>query len=234
MASFLQIFSDPAAVFAKVRERGSWAAPLIVMALITMLFSFYVTRTIGMENIMRRYFDENAFFATRIPADKKEEVIQQASTPAAMIRGAFFGGVTVVVLTLIIATIVMTMLSIMERRPQFSRMLGTVAWATFPFTVITCLMGVLILYFSRDPTELDPQTLVATNIGAFLEKKSTSGFLYSLATSFDLIAIGKVLLLSFGISKVSGVVFSRALTLVMGLWIVWVLLRGGIAAATGF
>jgi hypothetical protein len=233
MSSFVQIFYDPVAVFAKVRERGSWAAPLIAMALITMIFGFYVSHTIGMENVTRRFFDEHPSFASQMPPDKLQQAIQQSASPARLAIGAVFGGVAAAVVTLIIAVILMVMLSIMDRKPKLPQILGTVAWAAFPFALIGCVMGVLILFFSRDPSELDPQTLLATNVAAFLDKNSTGKFVYSLAGSLDLLAIGKVFLLSFGVSNVTGVVFARALALVIGLWLVWVLLRGGFAAATG-
>jgi hypothetical protein len=234
MASFLQIFYDPAAVFAKVRERGNWAAPLIATALLTMLFGYYVTRTIGMENITRRVFEEHPSLARQIPPDKMEQAIRQSASPARVFMGSFFGGVTVAVITLIIAAILMVMLSIMDRKLQFPQVFGTVVWSTFPFTVITCIMGVLILFISRDPSELNPQTLVATSVGAFLDKNSTGQFLYSVAGSIDVLAIGKVLLLSFGVSKVAGVSFGKALALLLILWFAWILLRAGVAAATGF
>jgi hypothetical protein len=233
MASFIQIFFDPAAVFAKVRARGLWAMPLIAMALITMLDSFYVTHTIGMENVTRRFFEQHPSFASQIPPDKLEQAIQQSASPPRLAMSALFGGIGVAVVALIIALILMVMLSIMDRKPQLGQMLGTVAWASFPFTVITCVMIVLILFVSRDPSELDPQTLLATNVGAFLDKNSTGKFLYSLAGSLDVLSIGKVLLLSFGMSKVTGVPFARTLTLVIVLWLVWVLLRAGFAVATG-
>jgi hypothetical protein len=234
MASFVQIFFDPGAVFAKVRDRGSWAAPLIAMSLITMIFSLYVTRTIGMENVTRRFFDEHPSFASQLPPDKKEEAIQQSASPTRMAIGSVTGGLGVAIVTLIIAVVLMLMLSIMDRKPQLPKILGAVAWSTFPFVVITCLMGVLILLISRDPTELDPQTLIATSVGSFLDKNTTGKFVYSLASSLDVLAIGKVFLMSFGTSKVVGIPFARALTLVMGLWLFWVLLRAGFAAATGF
>jgi hypothetical protein len=234
MVSFLQIFYDPAAVFAKVRERGSWAAPLIALALLTMIFASYVTHTIGLENITRRMFDEHPSIASQMPPEKKEEAIQKSGSPARLATGALLGGIGAAVIVLIIAAVLMVMLSIMDRKVQFPKVLGTVAWAWFPFTVIACIMGVLILSITKDPSELDPQTLLATNVAAFLEKNSTGSFVYSLAGSLDLLAIGKVLLLSFGVSKVTGIAFARALMLVMGLWVFWVLLRGGFAAATGF
>ena len=138
------------------------------------------------------------------------------------------------VVTLIIAVILMVMLSIMDRKPQLAQMLGTVAWASFPIAIVACLMSLLILFLSKDPSELDPQTLLATNVAAFLDKSSTGSFVFSLARSFDLLAIGQICLLSFGISRVTGVKMGQAFALVLGLWLVWVLLRGGIAAATGF
>ena len=234
MGSFVQIFYDPAAVFARVRERGSWAAPLIALALITMISFLYVSHTIGMENVTRRFFDEHPSMANQIPPDKKELAIQQSAAPARLAMSAFFGGVGVAVVTLIIAVILMVMLSIMDRKPQLAQMLGTVAWASFPIAIVAGLMSLLILFLSKDPSELDPQTLLATNVAAFLDKSSTGSFVFSLARSFDLLAIGQICLLSFGISRVTGVKMGQAFALVLGLWLVWVLLRGGIAAATGF
>lgn len=234
MASFIQIFYDPAPVFARVKERGLWAAPLIAIALIIGFYTLYVTRTIGMDNVMRRFMDQHPSFASQIPPDKMDQVIQQAASPARVAMSAVSAGVGSAVVTLIIAVVLMVMLSIMDRKPQLGQMLGTVAWASFPFAVIACVMGVLILLISRDPTELDPQTLLATSIGAFLDKNSTGKFVYSLAGSIDVLAIGRVLLLGFGMSKVAGIAFGRAVTLVGCLWLVWVLLRAGFAAATGF
>jgi hypothetical protein len=234
MASFFEIFYDPAAVFAKVRERGMWAAPLIATALITILFSFYVSRSIGVENITRRFFDEHPSIANQMPADKKEEAIRRSGSPTRLAFGSVLGGALTALITLISAALVMAALAIMDRKPDFSKVLGAIAWGAFPFGVIGCLMGVLILYFSKDPTELDPQTLLATNLGAILDKNTTGHFLYSLAGALDLLTLGKIGLMSYGTSKVSGIGFGSALAVIVTLWLVWVLLRAGFAAALGF
>ena len=234
MTSFVQIFYDPGAVFARVKERGSWAAPLVMAVLIIMIFTAYVSQTIGMENMTRRFFDEHPSFVSRIPPDKLEETIRQSGSPARLVMGSVSAGLMTAVVTLIIALVLMMMLFIMDRRPGLPQMLGTVAWAMFPFVVMSCVMGVLILLFSRDPTELDPRSLLATNVGALLDKNSTGKFAFSIASSLDLLAIGKVLFLSFGTSKVAGLPFSRSLALVTALWVMWVLLRGGFQAAVGF
>lgn len=231
MASFFEIFYDPAAVFAKVRERGMWAAPLIATALITMLFSFYVSRTIGLENITRRFFDEHPAMSSRMPADKREEAIQKSGSTGRLAFGSVMGGAVSVIITLIIASVVMAMLAIMDRKPALPKVLGAIAWAAFPFAVVGCVMGVLILYFSKDPSELDPQTLIATNLAAMLDKNTTSHFLYSLAGALDFLTLGKIGLMSYGTAKVSGVSFGSALAVIGTLWLVWVLLRAGFAAA---
>jgi hypothetical protein len=234
MAGLIQIFYDPAAVFAKVRERGSWALPLIATALITVIFAYYVSHTIGMENVTRRFFEQHPSFGSQLPPDKLEQAIHQSATPARLALGAFFAGVATVISALVNAVVLLVILAIMDRKPKFSQILGTVAWSTYPFAVIAAVMSALILAISRDPTELDPQTLLATNVGAFLDQNSTGKFLYSLAGSVDALAIGKIFLLAFGISKVTGMSFGSALTLLIVLWLVWVLLRGGFAVAFGF
>lgn len=231
MSSFVQIFYDPSAVFARVRERGAWIAPLAAVTLLTMLFSFYVTRTIGMENMTRRFFDEHPSMVNQMGQDRAEQAIRQSGSPARLAIGAVSAGVFAAILTLIVALILMMLLSMMDRKPGLPQMLGTVAWAGFPFSLVALLMGALILALTSDPSDLDPQTLIATNAAAFMDKHSTGAFLFSLARSFDLLAIGQLLLLSFGMGRVAGITFGRALTLVGSLWLLWVLLRGGFAAA---
>lgn len=234
MAGLIQIFYDPAAVFARVRERGSWALPLIATALVTVFLTYYVTHTIGMENLARRFFEQHPSFAGQLPPDKLEQAIRQSATPARLALSSFFAGVTTALYALVMAVVLLVMLSVMDRKPRFSQMLGTVAWSTYPFSVISAVMSALILAISRDPTELDPQTLLATNAGAFLDQNSTGKFLYSLAGSLDALAIGKILLMAFGLHKVTGMAFGSALALLIVLWLVWVLLRGGFAVALGF
>jgi hypothetical protein len=234
MASLIRIFYDPGAVFAGVKERGSWITPLIAVAVLTSIFSMYLMHTIGMENVTRRFFDQHPSFASRIPPDKMEQAIEQSGSPARVAMNSAMGGVGAVIVTLIIGMVLMVMLAIMDRKPRFPQMVGVAAWSAFPITVVVCLMGILILLFSPDPSELDPQNLVATNAGAFLDKNTTGQFAFSLARSFDLLAIAQMLLLAFGTSRVAGLPFARAFALVFGLWIVWILLRAGIASATGF
>jgi len=40
--------------------------------------------------------------------------------------------------------------------------------------------------------------------------------------------------MSYGTSKVSGIGFGSALAIIVTLWLIWVLLRAGVAAAFGF
>jgi hypothetical protein len=234
MSSFFQIFYAPSLVFTRVKERGSWAAPMVLSALITMIAAYLITHAIGMENLTRRFFDEHPTYAQRMSPAQLQQAIEQSASPARAAMSAGSVGIITVITTLVIALVVMILLSVMDRKPDFTRMLGTVAWSGFPFTVVGLLMAGLILMLTADKAELDPATLVATNIGAFLDKNSTGKFVYSLARSFDLLAIGQILLLSFGISRVVGVSFSRAFMLVFVLWLLWVLLRAGVAAAFGF
>lgn len=233
MASLVQIFYDPAAVFAKVRERGMWAPPLIASALITIVFGFYMSRTIGLDNVIRRFYDEHPSLSSQIPEDKKEEAIRNASSPPRVAMSSVMGGVSSVIITLIIAAILMAMLAIMDRKPDFPRILGATAWASFPFTVVTCVMGVLILLISKDPSELDPQSLFATNLGAFLDKNTIGRFAHSLASSLDVLTLGKIGFISYGTSKVTGVSMGSVIAVVAGLWLVWVMLKAGAAMAFG-
>jgi hypothetical protein len=151
MSSFFQIFYAPSLVFTRVKERGSWAAPMVLSALITMVAAYFITHAIGMENLTRRFFDEHPSYAQRMSPAQLQQAIDQSASPARIAMSAGSVGIITVITTLVIALVVMVLLSV-----------------------------------------------------------------------------------SFGISRVVGVSFSRALTLVFVLWLLWVLLRAGVAAAFGF
>jgi len=71
--------------------------------------------------------------------------------------------------------------------------------------------------------------LIATNIGAFLNKDTTNKALYSIAGSMDLITLLHIAFLGWGLSKASRLSFTTCTVLVTALWGVLVLAKAGLA-----
>ncbi len=231
MSGLLQIFYEPGKVFDRVRETGAWLVPFIATVLVIMLSAGLAVSLIGMENITRKQMESNPKIVDQLGQQKVDQIVHDSNTPvrkALVFVTSALGGA---IYLLVIAGLFTGLLSLMGTKANFKRVLGATAYAMFPFAVIGCLMSALIITLSNDRSELDIRNLIALNPGAFLNKESTSKPLYSLASSLDLLSFGQIALISYGLSKVSGVTFTKCLLMVVVLWGIYVLGKAGVAAA---
>jgi hypothetical protein len=108
-----------------------------------------------------------------------------------------------------------------------------VTLAYFPYTLVICVMSVLVLVMAPDRSVLDINNLLSTNVGAFVNKEGMSSGLYTLLSSLDVLSFMEIGLLSYGFSKVNRSSFSFGLFSVGSLWFIYVLIRMGFSFITG-
>ncbi len=135
--------------------------------------------------------------------------------------------VSVAIWMLVISGLLMAFATMTKAAPRFGTMLAMTEIAWFPYAVVTTLMTLLVLAVSADPTSLDYRNLLATNVGAFLNRNDTSKALYALMTSIDILSFAEIFLLSLGFSKVTKAKFGFSLAVVLALWAVTVLIGIG-------
>jgi hypothetical protein len=113
---------------------------------------------------------------------------------------------------------------------RFSTSLGIVAHSWMPYAIAS-LLGMVIL-FIKDPSTIDIQNIVASNPGALLAEGSPK-WLVSLLTSLDLFTFWVLILQAIGFRATNPkkISFGMALGCVVGLWVVYVLAKVGLAAA---
>jgi hypothetical protein len=104
-----------------------------------------------------------------------------------------------------------------------------VALAFFPYRLVFCLMTVLVLLAAPDPTALDSSNLLATNLGAFMNKEAISKGLYTLLSALDILSFAEIGLLSYGFAKVNRTSVAFGLFAVVSLWAVYTLIRIGVS-----
>ena len=109
-------------------------------------------------------------------------------------------------------------------------MLAMVALAFLPYWVITGVMTTLVLLVSPDRTSLDLTNLLATNVGAFLNKETTGKGLYSIMSSIDVLSFFAIGMLGYGFSKVTKSSLGTGFGAVFVLWILFVLAKAGVAS----
>ena len=229
------MFYSPGVVFDDVREgRRTWVVPAIAVALLSMILTMVLIQMVGYENIVRKGIEGNKMVAERLGPAGVEEAIQKSNTPLRRNLSYVMPGIGSIIVLLIVAGLLTAILAIMDSRPTFGKTLAMYSYSYFVYAVVTGLLSVLVISLMSDRAEADMQHLLMFNLGAALDKDTTNRFVYSLATSLDLISILNLMLISFGLSRIApGVTFGKALSAVGTLWVVWVLLKAGFALATG-
>jgi hypothetical protein len=116
-----------------------------------------------------------------------------------------------------------------SRQPRFGTMFSMVTLSFLPYSLIVCAMTILVLFASPDRTSLDYQNLLATNIGAFMNKETTSRGLYTLMTSVDILSFLEIGLMSYGFAKVTRSSVFFGFVAVGGCWLLYVIAKVGLS-----
>jgi hypothetical protein len=221
----LEVFYQPGKLFASLENRrAAWVLPLLSGVLLLLITTVTAVRLIGMDTILRQQLQN-----TRLTPEQMQNLMNAANTPAAVYRtyaGTIVGGI---VSTLLISGLLTVFALVGSKQPKFSTNFSMVALAFLPYRLVVCAMTVLVLVASPDPSSLDFSNLLATNVGAFMNKDAMSRGLYTLLSAIDLLTFAEIGLLSYGFAKVNRTSVSFGLFAVMTLWIVYVLIRMGLS-----
>lgn len=223
--AILEVFYQPGKLFASLeKRRATWVAPLILGLLLSMGATIAAVRLIGMETIVRQRVQ-----TLRLTPEQMQAALDRANSPAqayATYASVVVGGA---LLLLALAGILTLIAMAGSKQPKFSTNFSMVALAFFPYTLVSAIMTVLVLVASPDRSALDINNLLATNVGAFMDKDSLSKGLYSFFSSLDILTFAEIGLLSYGFSKVNRTTFGFALFAVLSLWVVYVVIKMGVA-----
>jgi len=219
MKALLEVFFDPGRLFSSLPERrAAWLVPLFANTILLVLSTVITVNAIGIDQIMRQRLASSS-----MSPDQMRQAMERATSPVAVY--ATYGAVAVVTpLSMLVVAGVLAAFGMMtDRPPKFGSMLAMVCLAFFPYFLVTVLMTVLVLIAAPDKTALDINNILATNVGAFVNRSDTSKGLYALYTSLDLLSFIEIGLLSFGFSRLTKAGFAAGLGAVSGLWILYVM-----------
>jgi hypothetical protein len=221
----LEVFYQPGKLFSSLEQRrAAWVAPLLLGLLLTTATTVVAIRMIGMETIIRQRIQNS-----QLSPEQMQNALNQANSPVILylsyVSPVVFGALALLVVT----GLLMLFALIGSKQPKFSTNFSMVALAYFPYQLVVCLMTVLVLMAAPDRSVLDINNLLATNVGAFMDKDTMSKGLYSLLSSLDILTFAEIGLLSFGFAKVNRTSISFGLFTVLSLWFVWVLIRMGLS-----
>jgi hypothetical protein len=221
----LGVFFSPKPTFEDVVRKPSWALPLVLLTVLSILASFSINQRINWREFMSQQIEKSPRAANMSPEQKQQQIEGGAkfSPPFTYAVGAIGPAIGIVLFALVMWG-AFTLIG--GASTNFKTAFGIASHAALTGLVSTPLL-ILILYAKPyGTTDLDNP--VAANLAAFLPEES-SKWLVALAKSFDLFTFWTLILLAIGFAainpkKLKG---SKPYFIVFGVWAVFVLLRVG-------
>jgi hypothetical protein len=235
-SSFGRIFGvlfSPKPTFEAIVRRPTWILPLILVVCVSVTVIFLFGQRVGWRSFMIRQDQQSARTQKQMEsmtAEQREKMIDTQTrlapiiTYPAVVIGTFIYAV-------VIAAVLMLAFNLIHgTKIRFLPSLGIVSYSWVP-GIIGGLLAIVIL-FIKDPSTVDLEHLVASNGGAFLGDDSPK-WLVSLLTAFDLFIFWNMILMAFGFSAADPkkISFGKALGTVVGVWLIYVIVKVGLVAA---
>lgn len=173
---------------------------------------------------------ESSSRTQNMPQDQKDKIIDQQTKFAPVIGYVGAVAFTFVGAVLEAAVLMGVFNMIGGSRIPFKTSLSIVSYAWVPL-IIAQILGILLL-FIKDPATVDIQNLVASNAGAFLSDDAAK-WLAALCSAIDIFSFWSMGLMGVGFSATNPrkITFGKAFGTVFACWLVYVVVKVGLAAA---
>ena len=231
--SFARIFGalfSPKETFESIVRKPTWLLPTILLCVVGVSFILaFGSRPGAWRAYMETQF-ANSQRAQQLTPQQREQALeaQLKYTPKVTPAVVPFADFAVV---LIIAAIYWVAFSMGAGiKLNFKTSLAITAHAWVPFILSTLLA--IVVAMLKDPSTIDLNNPLAADVGAYLPA-GTSKALVALGHSLDLFSFWVLALFALGFSSVNPkkLKFGGALGWVVGVWLIYVLCKMGIAAA---
>ncbi len=215
------IFTSPRETFVSIDKKPTWLVPFLISILFVIIFTF-----IEMDI---RLQDQIAGLQAR---GAPQEQIDMRSQGQAI--GKYLGGVMMIIGTLVGWVILSAIFlfggnTVMGGEAKFKKVFSVVAWSS----LIGVLGGII-----KTPIILSKGTAqgVSTSLALLLpipEPGQSGSVLYRLLNQFDGFMIWTIVLYIFGLAVVYKFTTKKSATLVISLWIIWIIISVAVGGIFG-
>jgi len=225
------VFFEPGKTFEDVARRPTFIVPLVLVMVCSLVYIMLFSQHVGWERMVRHQMETSKQAQQQTP-EQREQAIQMGSK-FAPIFGYAASIIGVPLVYLISAAVLLAMVKMMSAPTRFSQVFAIMSYAGV--TGIVFIVLAVAVMFLKNPDDFDLQNPLAFNLGALLDPNSGSKFVYTLATSIDLFAIWKIILIAIGLKAAGGrsMTFTKALMAVLIPWAIWILCAAALAGMRG-
>lgn len=224
---------SPKPTFESIVKRPTWLVPTLLITVVSIAAGVTIGQRMGWRGLLEQQMQKNPIAQRRLeqlnPEQRQQMIDQQLKFIPATVYVT--SAVSPAILLIVVAAILLGMFNLVGGvSMRFTTSFGIVAYAWTPM-LISGLLAIVIL-FLKGPSTLDPQNIVASNAAMFLPDNAAR-WMSVLLGSLDLFSFWVMLLLALGFSAVNPkkLSFGKAFATILGVWLFYVLVRVGIAAA---
>jgi len=220
---------NPKETFTDIVRKPSWIAPMALFIVLGLGFSWMMNQRVDWPNFIRQQAEKNKRFQD-LPEEQKQRALGPQIKFAPMFAYAIGAVGSPILITILGLFWMLVMNAAGGAGVNFKQSFGIAAHACMP-TAIFSVLGLITMSLKKFG-DVDPEHLLASNLGAFLADDAPR-WLASLGQSFEVFWIWVLILLAVGYSAANPKKLSvgKAAGIIIGVWLVWVFAKAGLATA---
>lgn len=209
------IFFQPRKTFEEINKKPHWLIALIAILIVGALGMLLLSTRIGLDNIAEQLIQQNPR-TSEMPEDQRAMAV--SFTKGTFVVGALVGAP---IIGLLISLALMLAFWVAGSTAGFAKVYSVVVHSWFAYTVVATVLSAAVVLLAKEPTELDVMNMVATHLGALVDRVE-SPVLFAFLSSLDLLSFYMIFLLSVGMSVVARKSVGAAATLIVVLWLIYI------------
>ena len=232
---------SPGETFEDVNRKPTWIAPMIIGIITVLAATFFFQWRVhpDWDSIMRTQIQKRLERSNQsLTEDQMQQQLSISKTIAKF--SPLIAAVFTPIFYVILAGIFALGLMFIQAKTTFKKILSVVAWSRAAIGVVetVVMMASLMIRDEESLKTIDPTQasgIVPTNVAAFLPSE-TSAIVKAVAGSLDIFTIWTLILLIIGFAAIAGsrkITTRKTATVVVGIWVIFVLLKVVWAALFG-
>jgi hypothetical protein len=223
-------FIEPSKTFSDIKRNRSWWLPFLILVVLGYGFCFAAVQHVGWESLTTNVLRSQPKNAERLDKSTPAEQAQMLSFTKGIMEGFMVGSPAVVlILNALLALLLWGGFAfVLGGSTTYGEMFAVAIFAGLP-NALNSLIAIVTAFVSDSQT-YNLNVPSPASLAYFLDP-SAAPWLLSLAKSLDVFSLWSLALAGFGGAIVSRVKPLRGIVLVFGVWLLYVIVKVGIAAA---
>ena len=221
----IDTFVAPSKTFEDVRRSSGWWVPYLIAAVVGVLYAFVVLHKIGAPALVEDAIHQSSRLESSISSATPADAARIRAAVANQFKVLYAGPVFSILVGLAAAGILLATANFgAGGRATYKQMLGVWFYSTLPLVLFYVLV-IVAIYGGVVGDSFNIKNPIGTNVGFYMASADIPKTVLPFLSAIDLFAIWTSVLLTIGVSTVSGIKRGAAATIVIGWWIVFILLQ---------